>query len=115
MAQLRRNREGKSDNLLDRLREARRLKPLPPVSHDWLDDLFKRCRDEAAAENDAPPQRKRRPLTFTKRDVARAIAAAKQSGESVLRVEIDGGRIVVVTGQPESISVAPGNEWDSVQ
>ena len=63
-----------------------------------------------------PPRRKRRRLAFTKRDVARAVAAHMQSGLGVERVEIDReGRIVVVTTQAESISIAPANEWDTVK
>jgi hypothetical protein len=60
--------------------------------------------------------RKRRRLTFTKRDVARAISASVSAGLSVARVEIDkDGRIVIVPGQPEPTSVTPENEWDNVK
>jgi hypothetical protein len=62
------------------------------------------------------PERKRRSLAFTKRDVARAVTASMHAGLSVQRVDIDKtGRISIVTGQPEQISIAPENEWDSVK
>ena len=62
-------------------------------------------------------KRKRRPLTFTKRDLARAIEGHTAAGLSVQRTEIDmkSGKIVVVTGQSESVSITPANEWDSVK
>ena len=56
--------------------------------------------------------RKRRRLTFTKRDVARAISASQAAGLSVARVEIEkDGRIVIVP----ATSIAPeteDGEWD---
>jgi hypothetical protein len=60
----------------------------------------------------------RRPLAFTKRDLARAIAGHMQAGLSVQRVEIDkNGRIIIVTGQAEATNLAPQsaeNEWDTL-
>jgi hypothetical protein len=67
------------------------------------------------ADEAEPARRTRRPLSFTKRDVARAIAGHMQAGLSVQRVEIDrSGRIVIVTGQAET-TIAPANEWDYVK
>lgn len=55
--------------------------------------------------------------TFRQQDVTRALRAAKAAGETVQRIEIDkSGKIVVVTGQPETEATrAGGNEWDKVK
>jgi hypothetical protein len=69
-------------------------------------------------DDDTPttePVRKRRPLAFTKRDVARAIEAYMSAGLSVQRVEIEQGNIKIITGQPEPTSITPENEWDTVK
>ena len=65
---------------------------------------------------DAATKRKRRPLTFKRRDVERAIAGHMQAGLSVQRTEIDpSGRIAIVTGKPEPVGIVPKqtvSEWD---
>jgi hypothetical protein len=74
--------------------------------------------DAAPKTEAAPEKRKRRPLTFKKRDISRAVAGHMQAGLSVQRTEIDKtGRIVIVTGQPEPVSIVPKqpenvSEWD---
>jgi hypothetical protein len=73
---------------------------------------------DALSAGATPEKRKRRPLTFKKRDVSRAVAGHMQAGLSVQRTEIDKtGRIVIVTGQPEPVSIVPKqpedvSEWD---
>ena len=52
------------------------------------------------------------PCTFKKRDVKTAIAAAREAGLEVARVEVDkDGKIVVITGKAGT-SVSGENEWD---
>jgi hypothetical protein len=53
---------------------------------------------------------------FRQTDVARAILAAKAAGLAVQRVEIQDGKIVVVTA-PDGSMAAPahqGDEWDRI-
>jgi hypothetical protein len=52
--------------------------------------------------------------SFKKTDVTRAVAAVKTGGCDVARVEIDvqNGRIVVISGKPEETNSAGSNEWD---
>jgi hypothetical protein len=53
---------------------------------------------------------------FKQSDVTKAIKGAHLAGLSVARVEIEGGRIVVVAGAPDHGSVVPErNEWDARQ
>jgi hypothetical protein len=66
---------------------------------------------------DNAPKRKRGPQKFKKRDIERAVAGHMHAGLSVQRTEIDndGRRIVIVTGQPEQVPIAPKqavSEWD---
>jgi hypothetical protein len=51
---------------------------------------------------------------FKQGDVTKAIKGAVNAGLSVKRVEIEGGKIVVFAGRPDSQG-APANEWDEVQ
>jgi len=54
-----------------------------------------------------------RRATFSQADVARVLRGAAAAGVAVSRVEIDPtGKIVAVLGEP--MSVAGGNEWDTV-
>jgi hypothetical protein len=55
----------------------------------------------------------RKPSNFKQRDVRCAVAAAQQAGLAVARIEIESGKIVIVTGQPEPPGKDPDrNEWD---
>lgn len=59
----------------------------------------------------------RGPCTFRQQDVTRALRATVAAGIEVRRIEIDkDGKIVVVTGKPESLVVdSKGeNEWDKL-
>jgi hypothetical protein len=65
-------------------------------------------------------KKKRGPSPFRERDVTRAIAGHMKAGLSVARTEIGkDGRIIVVTGKPEPVDLAPdreasdANEWDT--
>jgi hypothetical protein len=53
---------------------------------------------------------------FRESDLIRAIEAARKAGEKgVVRVEIEGGKITVVTYPPgQNDPVREGNEWDGV-
>lgn len=57
----------------------------------------------------------RGPLTFKQRDLTAAVKAVRLAGCEVARVEIGkDGKIVVVTGQPETSARADDvNEWDA--
>ena len=63
----------------------------------------------------APSCRKRKPLIFRERDITRAIAGHLKAGLSVAGTKIDmTGTIVVLTGQPERVDLAPNetaDEW----
>jgi hypothetical protein len=55
----------------------------------------------------------KKPQVFRERDVRRAIAGHLKAGLSVHHTMIDReGAIVIFTGQPEPVSVAPANAWD---
>lgn len=54
-----------------------------------------------------------RKATFQESDLSRALRAARKAGLEIARVEIDqSGKIVLVTGEPETVGRA--NEWDDV-
>ena len=59
----------------------------------------------------------RRPSTFRQHDVTRALRATVAAGIAVQRVEIEGGKIVIIPGNPpERIEPRPeANEWDGVE
>jgi hypothetical protein len=82
---------------------------------DWRRRLIEVI-GEGATGPDGPVEKRKRtrkPLTFTKRDVARAISAHMSAGLSVGSVNIDRqGIIKITTGQPESTNITPTNEWD---
>lgn len=45
-----------------------------------------------------------------------AVAALEKAGKEVVRVEIEGGKLVIVTSSPKPGAPGPGeeiNEWDS--
>ena len=44
----------------------------------------------------------RGPCTFKQADLTRALVAAKKAGIDIRRFEIENGKIVVITGKPES-------------
>jgi hypothetical protein len=50
---------------------------------------------------------------FKQGDVTKAIKAAVNAGLAVMRIEIQDGKIVVVTGRPGDRAQA--NEWDEVR
>jgi hypothetical protein len=50
---------------------------------------------------------------FKQRDVTRAVRATVAAGVGVKRVEIEAGKITIVTGPPEAVQVS-GNSWDDV-
>jgi hypothetical protein len=53
--------------------------------------------------------------TFKKRDVKTALAAVRESGVEVARVEIGAdGKIVIVTGKPVTAASDRKNPWDEV-
>ena len=59
--------------------------------------------------------RKRKRLTFTQRDVARAIRAAESAGMSIARIRISrDGDIDIVPGEAPTNSTTE-NEWDDVK
>lgn len=54
---------------------------------------------------------------FTQNDVTKALKGAAKAGLEVQRVEIERGKIVLVTGKPTDISTPPfpvENPWDNV-
>jgi hypothetical protein len=59
--------------------------------------------------------------SFSQRDVTRALKAVHAAGDDVARVEIEGGKIVLILGkQPDEQAQAATtteteNEWDSIQ
>jgi hypothetical protein len=55
-----------------------------------------------------------RRATFTKAELARAVKAMKDAGESVERVEITDGKIIVIAGKPTGQGGDKANEWDGV-
>jgi hypothetical protein len=58
------------------------------------------------------PRKPRSPLSFKRRDLARAIRGAEDTGMSVGRVEIDrSGKIVIV---PKSDAPQARNTWDEI-
>ena len=54
----------------------------------------------------------RRACTFRQQDVTRAIKATMAAGVEVQRVEIDGGKIVIVPGKPQSELVVNATSRD---
>jgi hypothetical protein len=53
--------------------------------------------------------------TFRQKDVTRALRAAAAAGIEVQRIEIETGKITVVTGKPkEQIDEGRSNEWDNI-
>lgn len=67
----------------------------------------------AAREVTGPAREMSRKASFQESDLSRALRAARKAGLDVARVEIDkDGKIVLVTGEPET--VVRTNEWDSV-
>jgi hypothetical protein len=50
---------------------------------------------------------------FRETDVTRAVRAVKKAGVEIVRVEIENGKIVVVTGRPATTDTT-SNEWDEV-
>jgi hypothetical protein len=53
--------------------------------------------------------------TFKQADVVRAVKACTKAGLEVARVEVDkDGRIIIVTGKPESNNNMNANPWDEV-
>jgi hypothetical protein len=54
---------------------------------------------------------------FRKTDVKRAVQAVEGAGVKIGRIELDGGKIVIIPGtEPAPPATAPSstNEWDSV-
>lgn len=92
---------------------------LARLQERWDTDYAAFAAEYAAAhpvDDVETPSRKRKPLVFRERDVSRAIAGHMKAGLSVVRTEIaPDGRIVIVTGAPESAEIAPVNEWDLVR
>lgn len=80
------------------------------------DVIFTRNDRIACVALRAIPYSMRGLCTFRKRDVTTAIKAVAAAGLSVVRVEIEAGKIVVITGQLGSSANARigENEWDSV-
>lgn len=66
-------------------------------------------------------QRKRKPQIFRERDITRAIAGHMKAGLAVAGTKIaPDGSIVIITGTPEAVNLAPSdeqtepaNEWDT--
>jgi hypothetical protein len=54
----------------------------------------------------------RGPSTFRKRDITRAVAAVRDAGVEVARVEIEKGKISVITGKPDETSTIGSNAND---
>lgn len=59
----------------------------------------------------------RGPCTFRQRDLACALRATIAAGIGVQRVEIEGGKIVIIPGTPpeQSEPRPEANEWDKVE
>lgn len=56
----------------------------------------------------------RRLAPFRQRDITAAIRAAERAGKEVVRVEIEGGKLIIVTSRPGEKPVdGEVNEWDS--
>jgi hypothetical protein len=53
----------------------------------------------------------RRP-SFRQRDLERAIKAAEAAGKEVVRVEIEGGKLIIVTSRPGAKPAEEINEWN---
>lgn len=49
--------------------------------------------------------------TFRKGDLTRAIKAVLDAGVTIARVEVDGGKFIVIAGKGES-GESPATEWD---
>jgi len=49
--------------------------------------------------------------TFRQQDLVRALKAARAAGVSIVRFEIENGKIVVVTGKPEAEQVPDLDKW----
>jgi hypothetical protein len=57
----------------------------------------------------------RQPSTFRQSDVTRAVKAVRAAGIGIERVEIEGGKIIVVPGKPHAGAADKGddsNDWD---
>ena len=54
-----------------------------------------------------------RPSHFRQADLSRAVKALEAAGKEVLRVEIEGGKVVIVTSSREPIP-EDVKEWDGV-
>jgi hypothetical protein len=53
--------------------------------------------------------------TFRQKDVTRALRAAAAAGIEVQQIEIETGKITLVTGKPkERIDEGESNEWDNI-
>lgn len=91
-------------------RERARLRKLLAV-----DEATRPTPDPSDAAS-APPRRTRRALAFRERDIRRAITATAKAGLNIARTEIEpGGRIVIISGQPDATADQPANEWDAVR
>jgi len=61
----------------------------------------------------------RRPATILQADIARTIRAVQKTGLPVRRVEIDGQKMSVIIGQPDSVETniaeSAFDEWEKAQ
>lgn len=54
-------------------------------------------------------------VNFRKRDLTAAIDCARKAGIEIRRIEIEGGRVTIVTGKPEEGPDKPANPWDGAE
>jgi hypothetical protein len=54
-----------------------------------------------------------KPAAFQQADLERALKASKAAGVAIARIVLEGGRIEIITGEPEpNRPAAPPNPWD---
>lgn len=54
-------------------------------------------------------------VNFRKRDLTAALDCIRKSGVEIKRIEIEGGKLVIVTGKPEERSEAPPHPLDGAE
>lgn len=64
----------------------------------------------AQAQDELEPDMSRRPATFTKADLARAMAVARENGMTV-KVEPDGSMLLIPVPAAQPVEEAPIRSW----